>query len=194
MPPPPTTVAEYLAALPADRRQAIQAVRTVILDNLPQGYEEGIQYGMIAWYVPHSVYPPGYHCDPSQPVPFVSLASHKNHMAIYLMPLYAEPEALQWFRSAWTGAGHRLDMGKSCVRFRRIEDVPLDVVGQAIARFPVRKYLALYESTRTAPRTSRSARSSRRTPAPSPGARATSRPRKPRTRSATAKKPRPQKN
>ena len=137
------TVKQYLVTLPDDRRQAIEAIRRVILKNLPKGYEEGMQYGMIGYYVPHSLYPPGYHCDPQQPLPFVSLASQKNHMAIYLM---LDEEFEQWFREAWTSAGKKLDRGKSCVRFRKIEDVPLKVVGQAVKRIPVKKLIATYES------------------------------------------------
>lgn len=141
------TVQEYLAELPEERRTALEAVRRVIRNNLPEGYEEGMQYGMIGYYVPHSVYPSGYHCDPSQPVPFASLASQKNHMALYLMCIYGSPDEERWFREAWSATGKRLDMGKSCVRFKRIEDVPLDVVGQAVRRAPVEQFLARYESS-----------------------------------------------
>ena len=120
------TVEEYLAALPEDRREAVQAVRKVILKNLGKGYEEGMQYGMIGYYVPHSVYPDGYHCDPKQPLPFAGLASQKNHMAIYLMCIYGIEEQERWFREAWARTGKKLDMGKSCVRFKKLEDLPLD--------------------------------------------------------------------
>ena len=136
------TVSQYLAGLPADRRAALQAVRSVILKNLPKGYEEGTQYGMIGYFVPHSVYPPGYHCDPKQPLPFASLASQKNHMAVYMMCIYGDAEQEAWFRKAWTDAGKKLDMGKSCVRFKKIDDVPLKVIGQAIKRVPVKKFIA----------------------------------------------------
>jgi hypothetical protein len=141
-----TTVAEYLAALPADRRAALEAVRAVIRKNLPKGYEEGMQYGMIGYYVPHSVYPAGYHCDPRQPLPFASIASQKNHMALYLMCVYGNSAHAAWFRQAWTAAGKKLDMGKSCVRFKKLDDVPLDVVGQAIKRVPVKELIAQYEA------------------------------------------------
>ncbi len=138
-----TTVEQYLAELPADRREALQAVRTAILENLPEGYEEGMQYGMIGYFVPHSVYPPGYHCDPKQPLPFVALASQKNYMSIYLM---FDEEFETWFRKAWTKTGKKLDRGKSCVRFKKIDDVPLKVIGQAIKRVPMKKLIAYYES------------------------------------------------
>lgn len=140
------TVEQYLAELPEDRREALQAVRSAILKNLPKGYEEGMQYGMIGYFVPHSVYPPGYHCDPKQPLPFAGLASQKNHMAIYLMCLYSDGEHEAWFRKAWADTGKKLDMGKSCVRFKRIEDVPLKVIGQAVRRVPPKKFIEHYES------------------------------------------------
>ncbi len=143
-----TTVAAYLASLPEDRRQAIEAVRKVIRKNLPKGYEEGIQYGMIGYYVPHSVYPDGYHCDPRQPLPFASLASQKNHMAIYLMCIYGMPEQRAWFEKAWKATGRKLDMGKSCVRFKKLDDVALDVVGEAVRRVPVKAFVAHYESVK----------------------------------------------
>jgi len=147
MPPAkPTTVKAALAALPADRRAALAAVRDVINKHLPEGYAEGIQYGMIAWFVPHTLYPPGYHCDPKQPLPFASLASQKNHMALYLHRLYADPAEHARFADAWTAAGKKLDMGKSCVRFKKLEDVPLDVVAAAIARTPLKAYVARYEA------------------------------------------------
>ncbi len=140
------TVGEYLAELPQDRREALQAVRTVVLKNLPKGYEEGIQHGMIGYFVPHSVYPPGYHCDPSQPLPFVGLASQKNYMTLSLMCVYADSEHESWFREAWAKSGKKLDMGKSCVRFKRIDDLPLKVIGQTIKRVPVKKFIAHYEA------------------------------------------------
>ncbi len=151
-----STVEAYLAALPEDRRRALAAVREVILRNLDPDYEEGIQYGMIGYYVPHRVFPAGYHTDPKRPLPFAALASQKAHMSLYLMGLYcgcaegpvaeeSESADVRWFREAWAGAGHRLDMGKSCVRFKRLEDVPLTVIGEAIRRLPPRTYIARYE-------------------------------------------------
>jgi uncharacterized protein YdhG (YjbR/CyaY superfamily) len=143
-----TTVKAYLDALPEDRRKAIQAVRKAINARLPEGYREGIQYGMIGWSVPHSIYPDGYHCDPRQPLPFAGLASQKNHMALYLMCIYGDEEHRRWFEGAWTKTGRKLDMGKGCVRFKRLEDVPLEVVAEAIARVPVAEFVARYEATR----------------------------------------------
>ncbi len=141
------TVKEYLAELPEDRRAAIQAVRAVIRKNLSKEYKEGILYGSIAYYVPHSVYPPGYHCDPKIPLPFAGLASQKNHMSVSLMCTYDHPEHASWFREAWAKTGKKLDMGKSCVRFKKIDDVPLEVIGEAVKRVPAKKFIAYYEST-----------------------------------------------
>ena len=141
-----TTVDQYLASLPEERRTAISAVREVILANLDKDYEEGIQYGMIGYYVPHKVFPPGYHCDPKQPLPFAALASQKNHMAVYLMGVYGQPEQEAWFREAWAKTGKKLDMGKSCVRFKKVEDVALEVLGEVIRRTPAKAYIAHYES------------------------------------------------
>jgi hypothetical protein len=143
---PATTVQQHLARLPPDRREALEAVRKTILQNLPKGYEEGIQYGVIGYYVPHSVYPPGYHCDPEQPLPFAGLASQKNHMAVYLMCVYADPDKEAWFRKAWRETGNKLDMGKSCVRFKKIEDVPLKVISEVIRRAPSKQFIERYES------------------------------------------------
>jgi Domain of unknown function (DU1801) len=146
------TVAEYLASLPDDRRRALEAVRRVILDNLDSGYEEGMSYGMIGYYVPHRVYPPGYHCEPKQGLPFAGLASQKNYMSLYLMGLYcgcvegvSDTELVQWFRDAWAKSGRKLDMGKVCIRFRKLEDLPLDVIGEAIRRLPASVYIEQYE-------------------------------------------------
>ena len=147
-----TTVAEYLKLLPDDRRAAIESVRKVILKNLGKDYEEGMQYGVIGYYVPHKVFPAGYHCDPKQPLPFAALASQKNYMSLYLMGTYCgcfepgagETQDARWFRDAWAKTGKKLDMGKACVRFRKLEDVALDVVGEAIKRLPAKEYVARY--------------------------------------------------
>lgn len=158
-----TTVEQYLAELPDDRRAILKAVRKVCLDNLSGGYEEGMQYGMIGYYVPHSLYPAGYHCDPKQPLPFACLASQKNHLALYLMCVYGEGESANWFRDAWAKTGKKLDMGKSCVRFKRLDDLALDVVAEALRRMPAPKWIARYEATilsRSAPRKKTAAKKS----------------------------------
>jgi hypothetical protein len=148
------TVGEYLAGLPEDRRKAIEAVRQVVLKNLDKDFEEGMQYGMIGYYVPHRVHPAGYHCDPSQPLPFAGLASQKNHMALYLMCVYGESDHAKWFKEAWAKSGKKLDMGKSCVRFRKLDDLALDVIGEAIKRVPAQKYIQACEAARNSPRRS----------------------------------------
>ena len=147
------TVAEYLASLPADRRAAIEAVRKVILKNLDKNYQEAMQYGMIGYSVPHSVYPAGYHCDPKQPLPFAAIASQKNYMSVYLMSpdcgCVDDPqhkEHAQWFRDAWAKSGKKLDMGKSCIRFTKVEDLALDVIGEAIKRVPAKRFIEGYEA------------------------------------------------
>lgn len=138
------TVEQYLAELPEERRIAIQAVRNVILKNLDKDYEEGMQYGMIGYYVPHRIFPDGYHCDPTQPVCYAGLASQKSHLSIYLMSIYGDAGELAWFRQAWEKTGKKLDMGKSCIRFKKLADIDLDVIGQAIRRVPAHKYIANY--------------------------------------------------
>jgi hypothetical protein len=141
----PTTAKQYLDSLPEDRRAAIKAVRATINRALPRGYKEGIQYGMLGWFVPHSIFPAGYHCDPKQPVPFVGLASQKNYMSLYLMCIYSDEKDRARFEKEWAKSGKKLNMGKSCVRFKKLEDIPLDVIADAIARVPVEKLLAMYE-------------------------------------------------
>jgi hypothetical protein len=142
------TVDQYIVELPPDRREAISKIRAVILKNLPKHLEEGMQYGMIGYYVPHSVYPPGYHCDPKQPLPFAGLASQKNYMSLYLGNLYADDGQLVDFQTAWRAAGKKLDMGKVCIRFKRLDEIPLEVVAKALKRASVRQHIEMYEKTR----------------------------------------------
>ena len=143
-----TTVKEYLEELPEDRRAAIKKVRQVIKKNLPKGMAEGMQYGMIGYFVPHKIYPAGYHCDPKQPLPFAGLASQKGHMSFYLCTLYQNPELEAWFRERMAAAGKKLDMGKGCIRFKKLEDLPLDVVGEMVGRMTVAEVVANYEQQR----------------------------------------------
>ena len=138
------TVEQYLKELPEDRRAAISAIRKMILQNLDKDFEEGIQYGMIGYYVPHRFFPDGYHCDPKQPLPFVSVASQKNHMAVYLMCIYMDKSEEQ-FRSAWLKSGKKLDMGKSCIRFKKLEDVALDVIADVIRNVSAKGFVARYQ-------------------------------------------------
>jgi len=140
------TVAQYLRELPDDRRAALQVLREVFLENVDSDIVEVMSYGMIGYHVSFDAYPGGYHCDPSTPLPYAGLASQKNHLALYMMGLYMDPDDVAWFQSTWKATGNRLDMGKSCVRFRRIEDVPLEVVAEAIRRMPSKRYIQTYEA------------------------------------------------
>lgn len=142
-----TTVAQYLAELPDDRRTEVEAVRSMILANLGEGYEEGMQYGMIGYYVPHSLYPAGYHCDPKQPLGFAALASQKNHLSLYLMCMYDASLEHKAFVAAWKKTGKKLDMGKCCIRFKKADDLAMDVLAQSIRNMPVKKWLNFYETT-----------------------------------------------
>ena len=149
-----STVQDYLASLPADRRAVVEAVREVILKNMDKDLEEGMQYGMIGYYVPHRIYPPGYHVNPKQPLGFANLAAQKNYFALYLMGLYCGcgtdgkggTSDSEWFRKEWAKTGKKLDMGKACIRFKTLDDLPLDLIGKAFARIRVKKYVAQVES------------------------------------------------
>lgn len=145
------TVAEYLASLPEERRVLVSAVRATVLANIDPSYEEKMQYGSMGWVVPHSIYPPGYHCKSADPLPFAGIASQKNAVSIYLMGLYiggdggGETGEAAWFRDAWAASGKKTpDMGKSCIRFRKLDDIALDVIGEAVRRMPVQRYLEAY--------------------------------------------------
>jgi Domain of unknown function (DU1801) len=140
------TVADYLKSLPEDRRVAVAAVRDAVRRHLDKDVEEGMTYGMIGWSVPHRVFPQGYHCNPKQPLPYAGLASQKGHLSLYLFWTYGDTEEEQWLRGAWTKDGRKLDMGKCCIRFKKLEDVPLDVVAEAVKRMPTKKFVAWYES------------------------------------------------
>jgi hypothetical protein len=139
------SVEEYLAGLPDERRTAISAVRDAVNANLPEGYVETMAFGMIGWVIPLEDYPNTYN---KQPLAIASLASQKNHMALYLMGLYSDGPELEWFEQQYVDRGMKLDMGKSCVRFKRLEQVPLDVVGEVIARVPPAVYIERYEAAR----------------------------------------------
>lgn len=154
------TVEQYLKELPPERRADIQAVREVILKNLDPAYQEGMQYGMISYYVPHSVYPPGYHCDPKQPLPFTLLASQKNYLSLYMMPVYGEAETS--FREEWVKTGKKLDMGKCCIRFKKAADLALDLIAKVIKRTPAKKWIAFYEATMVSNKVAKEKRSAAR--------------------------------
>jgi hypothetical protein len=137
----------YVKSLPADRREAIRAVRAIILKNLPEGYEEIVDFGMLAYVVPLRRFPDTYN---GHPLAVTALASQKQYMSLYLMCVYGDKESRLWFESEFRKAGKKLDMGKSCVRFKRLDDLPLDVIGKAVARVPLERYLRIYEKFRKA--------------------------------------------
>lgn len=140
------TVAAYIDALPADRKDWVIALRQTILDHLPAGFAEQMQYGMPSYVVPHSLYPAGYHCDAKQPLPFLALASQKNSVNLYHMGVYADAALLQWFTEAYAAQGvGKLDMGKSCIRFKKQAQTPFELIGQLVAKMTVQEWIALYE-------------------------------------------------
>jgi len=139
------TVEEYLAELPESRRDAICVVRSVLVDNLPSGVDETMNWGMIAYEIPLSRYPNTYN---GEPLLYAALASQKNHMAVYLHSIYADPETRTLFEESYRASGRRMDVGASCVRFRKLEDLPLDVIGNAVAAVDVDGYIARYEEAR----------------------------------------------
>lgn len=141
-----TTPEEYIASLPEGRKEAIQKLRGVIRENLPQGFSEEMQYGMVGYVVPHSLYPAGYHCDPKIALPFLGMASQKNFVALYHMGIYADDALLNWFTSEYPKYSKRkLDMGKSCIRFKKMEDIPYELIGQLAAKMSPEDWISLYE-------------------------------------------------
>ena len=139
------TVAEYLNGLTPERRDAIEQVRKVILDNLPKGYQESLTYGVLSYEVPLSRLPDTYN---GQPLSYVALGSQKNYISLYLMNIYGDPKAAKWFKSAYKAKGKKLDMGKSCVRFKTVEDLPLDLVAEVVGRTPIEDWIRIYRESR----------------------------------------------
>ncbi|MNR78801.1 hypothetical protein D3C72_95000 [compost metagenome] len=141
-----TTPDAYIDSLPEDRKEAIAKLRAVITENLPPGFQEVMSYGMIGYVVPHSLYPAGYHCDPKLPLPFLSIASQKNFIAVYHMGIYAMPELLDWFTAQWAVASKRkLDMGKSCIRIKKPEEIPYALFGELASKLTPAQWIAAYE-------------------------------------------------
>ena len=141
------TVSEYLANLPEDRREAFNKIRQVVLSSLPEGFEECMNYGMIGYVVPHSIYPSGYHCDPKLPLPFMNLASQKNFIAFYHMGIYGNPELMNWFVNEFPNYSKaKLDMGKSCVRFKKMNEIPFELIGELVKKMTVADWVNQYES------------------------------------------------
>lgn len=142
-----TTVNAYLAELPEERQKALNEIRKVIRKNLPKGFQECMNYGMIGYVVPHSKYPAGYHCDPKLPLPFMGLASQKNFIAFYHMGIYASPQLLKWFTDAYAKAGvGKLDMGKSCIRFKKADKIPFALLGELVSKMTPEDWIKQYEA------------------------------------------------
>jgi hypothetical protein len=150
------TVQEYLDTLPEERKEAMHALRNAISKNIPKGFKEGMGYGMMGWSVPHSLYPAGYHCDPALPLPFVGLASQKNSINFYHMGIYAEPKLLKWFVAEFPKhTKQRLDMGKSCIRFNKFDDIPVKLIGQLMKKISVKEWIQIYESNFRKPKSTK---------------------------------------
>ena len=142
-----TSPEEYIDQVPQDRREALKTLRKVINDNLPKDFEEGIIYKMIGYYVPHSVYPDGYHCDPKTPLPFMSFASQKNSINLYHSGIYAKKELHDWFVNEFPKYSDRkLDMGKSCIRFKKIDDIPFELIGELTRKMTCEEWIEIYET------------------------------------------------
>ena len=140
------TVAEYVKELPADRQQTIEQLRSVIKKNLPKGFKEEMNYGMIGYVIPHSLYPAGYHCKPTDPLPFMNVASQKNFIAVYHMGLYADPILMKWFMTEYPKhSTQKLDMGKSCIRFKKPDQIPFKLIGELTSKMNPAQWIALYE-------------------------------------------------
>ena len=144
---PTSTPAEYVAAIPEERREAFTRLRETIQENIPDGFREEMSYGMIGYVVPHSIYPAGYHCDTKLPLPFASIASQKNFVALYHMGIYANPELLDWFVSEYPKhCKTKLDMGKSCIRFKKPADIPFDLIAELMQKMSVEDWIEVYDS------------------------------------------------
>jgi uncharacterized protein YdhG (YjbR/CyaY superfamily) len=142
-----STPQAYIDQLPEDRRAPMQRLRQVILNNLPEGFQETMNYGMIGYVVPHQLYPSGYHCDPKLPLPFLNIASQKNHIAFYHMGIYSNKGLMTWFQKAYADqVPTRLDMGKSCIRFKKPEHIPFSLLGELCAKMTVEQWISQYEA------------------------------------------------
>lgn len=142
-----TSPEQYINEAPEDRREALQKLREVILSNLPKGFQEGMQYGMIGYAVPHDIYPAGYHCDPKILLPFMSFASQKNSINFYHMGIYAKKELYDWFVAEFPKhSKKKLDMGKSCMRFKKVEDIPFELLGELSQKITPEEWIEIYEA------------------------------------------------
>ena len=140
-----SSIKNYIASIPEDKKQAFEKLRETILKNLPKGFDETFSYRMITYCVPHSIYPKGYHCNPEQALPFISIAAQKNFIALYHMGLYADASLLNWFEETWKSTtDSKLDMGKSCVRFKRVNEIPFDLIKKLISKVSTKKWIEVY--------------------------------------------------
>ncbi|RCU42493.1 DUF1801 domain-containing protein [Chryseobacterium lacus] len=142
-----TTVKEILANVPEERAEAFNKLHETIIENLPEGFEAAISYGGLGYVVPHSLYPSGYHCKPEEPLPFAGIASQKNSVNLYHMGIYSDPEVMKWFTEEYPKHSKRkLDMGKSCIRFKKTEDIPFELIGELMKKMTVQDWVNIYES------------------------------------------------
>jgi hypothetical protein len=138
---------DYISQLPVDRQEPIKKLRKIISKNLPKGFEETMSYGMIGYVVPHAIYPEGYHCTPELPLPFMNIASQKNFVAVYHMGVYAKKELYDWFIGEYPKhCKRKLDMGKSCIRFKHMDDIPFELIGELTAKVSAEAWIEIYES------------------------------------------------
>lgn len=157
---PSTSAPDYISQIPVERQESFNRLRNVILANIPEGFEESTGYGMMGYSVPHSIYPAGYHCDPKQPLPFLGIASQKNFVAVYHMGIYADPELLDWFVNEFPKHSKlKLDMGKSCIRFKKPDQIPFELIGELAKKMTVDQWIELYEKNMKKPVTEKSRRS-----------------------------------
>ncbi len=146
----PSSPKEYIDNLPSDRKSVVRKLRTTLRKHLPKGFKEEINYNMLGYVVPHSIYPPGYHCDTSQPLPFINLASQKNFVALYHMGLYADKKLLDWFTKNYAAnVTGKLDMGKSCIRFKKMNNIPYELIGDLAGKMSPQDWIKLYEKSRS---------------------------------------------
>ena len=142
-----TTPEEYIDSLPEDRKSVMNELRKVIKKSLPTGFEETMNYGMLGYVIPHSMYPEGYHCDPKLPLPFMNLASQKNFVAVYHMGIYADEELMQWFKDEYAKVvPTKLDMGKSCIRLKKMDQIPYELIGELASKITPQEWIASYET------------------------------------------------
>lgn len=141
-----TSVEQYISELPDDRKAAIQKLRNAVLEVLPEGFQEAMGYGMMGYVVPHSIFPAGYHCDPKLPLPFAGMASQKNNISFYHMGIYAKPELLKWFQEEYPKhCKTKLDMGKSCIRFKKMDQIPYELMKELMSKMTVQEWIDLYQ-------------------------------------------------